>query len=133
MPSTDVTAEGASPSAGSSTESIPIYEKEAFFSNKYRNFCIFVESIARYLSEAEPWAEGLRSLPLSVFKLQARVYFAEAIQAHLRGDSQGRDCAAAAVIRRQAEAQGLLVGRIKSEDNSKLLRYACLFSILLSE
>ena len=123
----------ASQSAVSSSETTPIYEREAFFATKYRNFGLFVTHLADYLPEAGPWATALRTMPLIAFKLQARSYFAAAIEAHLRGDNQGRDCAASAVIRQQANDNGVVLTKIRAEDYSRLLRYASLFSILLAE
>ncbi len=108
-------------------------DREAFFAIKYRNFGLFVTHLADYLPEAGPWATALRSMPLAAFKLSARGYFAAAIEAHLRGDNTGRDVAASAVIRQQANDNGVVLTKLRADDYSRLLRYASLFAILLSE
>ena len=127
-----IASQSAASSSTSSTTS-SVADRELFFATKYRNFGLFVTHLAEYLPDAETWATALRTMPLIAFKLQARGYFAAAIEAHLRGDNQGRDCAASAVIRQQANDNGVVLTKIRAEDYSRLLRYASLFSILLAE
>ena len=72
-------------------------------------------------------------MPLKALLAHARGYFAAAIEAHLLGDNQGRDCVASAVIRQQANDNGVSLTKLRADDYSRLLRYASLFSILLAE
>ena len=121
------------PSAEKSSEPLPIYEREAFFAEKYRNYCLFVNGVADYASEVQPLADALRCLPLVAFKMRARGYLEAAIQAHLLGDSQARDVAASEAVREQAHANGFNLTNIRASDYCKLLRYTSLFALLLAE
>ena len=121
------------PSAEKSPEPLPIYEREAFFAEKYRNYCLFVNGVADYASEVQPLADALRCLPLVAFKMRARGYLEAAIQAHLLGDSQARDVAASEAVREQAHANGFNLTNIRASDYCKLLRYTSLFALLLAE
>ena len=121
------------PSAEKSSEPLPIYEREAFFAEKYRNYCLFVNGVADYAPEVQPLADALRCLPLLGFKMRARGYLEAAIQAHLLGDSQARDVAASEAVREQAHANGFNLTNIRAPDYCKLLRYTSLFALLLAE
>ena len=128
-----VARKSPAPSAEKSPEPLPIYEREAFFAEKYRNYCIFVNGVADYASEVQPLADALRCLPLVAFKLRARHYLEAAIRAHMLGDSQARDVAASEAVREQAHANGFNLTNIRASDYCKLLRYTSLFALLLAE
>ena len=104
-----------------------------FWSVKFRNYVNFVQSIAVYAPEVQPWASALRITPLCAFQLHVETTFKEAIRAHQRGDNEGRDHAASAVVRTLAAQHGLDVLKLKGEDYAKLLRYSSLFAILAAE
>ena len=108
-------------------------DRELFWAEKYRNYCLFVNSIADYLPEAQPFANALRCCPLVAFKMRARGYLESAIQAHLVGDSTGRDVAASEAVRSQARENGLDLNQLRAPDLVRVFRYSCLFSILLAE
>ena len=57
----------------------------------------------------------------------------EAIAAHQRGDHQGRDSAASAIVRAKAAENGLDVTKLHAEHYSRLIRYSSLFTILAAE
>ena len=59
--------------------------------------------------------------------------FKEAIRAHQRGDNEGRDHAASAVVRAKAAEHCLDILKLKGDDYAKLLRYSSLFTILAAE
>ena len=108
-------------------------DRGVFWSVKFRNYVNFVQSIAVYAPEVQPWASALRITPLCAFQLHVETVFKEAIRAHQRGDNEGRDHAASAVVRTLAAEHGLDVLKLKGEDYAKLIRYASLFVILYSE
>ena len=108
-------------------------DRAVFWASKYRNYGLFIQSIASYLASAQPWASSLRCLPLVAFKLQVSTYFGLAIEKHRQGDNVGRDIAASAVVREQAKAYGLELTLLRAEDLAKLFRFASLFSLLVAE
>ena len=108
-------------------------ERGLFFATKYHNYCLFIQSVADYIPEAQPWATSLRLCPLIAFRMQVSSYFSEAIEAHRRGDNTGRDVAASTVVREQARAYGLELSKLRADDLVKLLRYAALFCLLVAE
>ena len=131
-------ASPAAPSPASSPTSLKISETSAadrglFWASKYANYCKFIAEIATYLPEVQPWASSLRLLPLCAFQLHTETVFKEAIAAHRRGDHQGRDSAASAIVRAKAAENGLDVTRLHAEHYSRLLRYSSLFTILAAE
>ena len=138
-PANAATAAPAAPSqAKSSTDSKTCNEPSAadrgvFWSVKFRNYVNFIQSIAVYAPEVQPWASALRITPLCAFQLHVETTFKEAIRAHQRGDNEGRDHAASAVVRTLAAQHGLDVLKLKGEDYAKLLRYSSLFTILAAE
>ena len=108
-------------------------DRGVFWSVKFRNYVNFIQSIAVYAPEVQPWASALRITPLCAFQLHVETVFKEAIRAHQRGDNEGRDHAASAVVRTLAAQHGLDVLKLKGEDYAKLLRYSILFTILAAE
>ena len=108
-------------------------ERGLYWAQKFRNYVLFIQSIAEYIPEAQPWATSLRICPLIAFKFQVSTYFGEAIEAHRRGDNTGRDIAASAVVREQAHAHGLALSKLRADDLVKLLRYSALFALLVAE
>ena len=108
-------------------------ERGLYWAQKFRNYVLFIQSIAEYIPEAQPWATSLRICPLIAFKMQVSNYFGEAIEAHHRGDNHGRDIAASSVVREQARAYGLELSKLRADDLVKLLRYASLFALLVAE
>jgi len=120
-----------SSSMNSKTSSVA--ERELFWAQKFANYANFVNSIADYLPEAQQFANALRCCPLIAFKMRARGYLEAAIQAHLVGDSTGRDVAASEAVRNQARENGLDLNQLRAPDLVRCLRYSCLFSILLAE
>ena len=75
----------------------------------------------------------MRLTPLCAFQLHTESVFKEAIAAHWRGDDQGRDSAASAIVRAKAAENGLDVTKLRAEHYSRLLRYSSLFTILAAE
>ena len=135
-------AASASPAAASPPKSLTVTkisddnsaaDTELFFSTKYANYVRLVQSIAEYLPEARPWANGLRLMPSVVFKLHVANHFTEAIKCHRAGDHTARDVAASAVVRAQAAKYDLDLNRLRAEDLVKLLRYGSLFALLVAE
>ena len=136
VPPAAAAAASKSQSAGSSSTSSKtssVADRELFWAEKYRNYCLFVNSIADYLPEAQPFANALRCCPLVAFKMRARGYLESAIQAHLVGDSTGRDVAASEAVRSQARENGLDLNQLRAPDLVRVFRYSSLFSILLAE
>ena len=131
------TAAGAtpapSPPRSSAASATSEGDRALFWGQKYRNYALFVQSLADYLPAAQPWATSLRALPLLAFKLQVETFFGDAIEKHRAGDNHGRDVAASAVVREQARAHGLELSKLRADDMVKLLRYASLFSLLVAE
>ena len=136
-------AASASPSAAallpSSSETAPTSDdvscadRALFWAAKYANYCRFIAEIATYIPEAKPWASTLKYTPLAAFQLTLETHFATAIAAHRRGDHQGRDAAASAIVRAKATENGLDVTRLRAEHYTRLLRYSSLFTILAAE
>ena len=108
-------------------------DRGLFWASKYANYCRFIAEIATYLPEVQPWASSLRLVPLCAFQLHTETVFKEAIAAHRRGDHQGRDHAASAVVRAKAAENGLDVTKLRAEHYSRLIRYSSLFTILAVE
>ena len=100
---------------------------------KIKNYVNFVQSIAVYAPEVQPWASALRITPLCAFRMHIEIVFKEAIAAHQRGDNEGRDHAASAVVRTLAAEHSLDVLKLSGGDSAKLVRYASLFVILAAE
>ena len=140
MSSSAVTA-AASPAAPSpanlqastKTSDVSCADRALFWAEKYSRYCKFIAEIATYIPEAIPWASTLKYTPLAAFQLTLETHFATAIAAHRRGDHQGRDSAASAVVRTKAAENGLDVTRLHAEHYSRLLRYSSLFTILAAE
>ena len=135
-------AASASPSAAallpSSSETalisdVSCADRALFWAAKYSNYCKFIAEIATYIPEAKPWASTLKYTPLAAFQLTLETHFATAIAAHRRGDHQGRDAAASAIVRAKATENGLDVTRLRAEHYTRLLRYSSLFTILAAE
>ena len=122
-----------SPPSSSTPSKTSEAERGLFFASKYHNYVLFIKSLAEYIPSAQPWATSLSVCPLVAFKMQVASYFSEAIEAHRRGDSTGRDVAASAVVRQQAHAHGLQLTKLRADDLAKLLRYSSLFSLLVAE
>ena len=108
-------------------------DRGLFWAAKFKNYNVFVSSLAEYIPEAAPWASSLCVCPLIAFKLQVSSYFGLAIEAHRRGDNVGRDTAASSVVREQARSFGLDLTKLRADDLVKLLRYGSLFSLLVAE
>ena len=122
-----------SDSTESASPPTPTYEVERLWAEKYKNYCLFVQSIAEYLPEARQWSQGLQYMPLVAFKLRIGGYFEEAV-AHQRQNSiHERDKAVAHVIRSNAALHGFDVSKVRPDDYVKLLRYGSLFCLLLAE
>ena len=136
VPEYDAAAKTASqslPSSSTNTKTSSEAERGLFFATKYHNYCLFIQSVADYIPEAQPWATSLRLCPLIAFRMQVSTYFGEAIEAHRAGDSVARDVAASAVVRQQSHAYGLELTELRADDLVKLLRYAALFCLLVAE
>ena len=108
-------------------------DRGLYWAQKFKNYVNFIQSIAVYAPEVQPWASALRITPLCAFQLHVETTFKEAIRAHQRGDNEGRDHAASAVVRTLAAQHGLEVLKLKGEDYARLLRYSSLFTILAAE
>ena len=134
-PSAAAAAKTAAPFPHPSSTSMETSEgdRALFWASKYRNYGLFIQSIAVYLPSAQPWATSLRALPLVAFKMQVSSYFGEAIQKHRQGDNVGRDVAASTVVREQARAHGLELTKLRAPDLAKLLRYSSMFALLVAE
>ena len=104
-----------------------------FWASKYANYCKFIAEIATYIPEAKPWASTLKFTTLVAFQLTLETHFATAIAAHRRGDHQGRDSAASAIVRAKAAENGLDVSRLHAEHYTRLLRKRSLFTILAAD
>ena len=108
-------------------------DRGLFWAQKFKNYVTFIQSIAVYAPEVQPWASALRIAPLCAFQLHVDTVFKEAIRAHQLGDNEGRDHAASAVVRTLGAQHGLDVLKLSGADYAKLLRYSSLFTILCSE
>ena len=135
VPSSESVAAKAPQSLSSSLTSIKTSEADRglFWAAKFKNYNVFVSSLAEYIPEAAPWASSLRVCPLIAFKLQVSSYFGLAIEAHRRGDNVGRDTAASSVVREQARSFGLDLTKLRADDLVKLFRFGSLFSLLVAE
>ena len=127
------TAAPSPPSSSTNTQICSEADRALFLATKYRNYTLFIQSIADYLPAAQTWATSLRVCPLVAFKMQIESYFALAIEKHRQGDNVGRDVASSAVVREQAATHGLELSKLRAEDLAKLLRYSSLFSLLVAE
>ena len=123
----------SSPTSSKTCNEPSAADRGLFWAQKFKNSVNFVQSIAVYAPEVQPWASALRITPLCAFQLHVETVFKEAIRAHQRGDNEGRDHAASAVVRTLAAQHGLDVLKLKGEDYAKLLRYSSLFTILAAE
>ena len=65
-------------------------DRGLFWAQKFKNYVNFIQSIAVYAPEVQPWASALRITPLCAFQLHVETVFKEAIRAHQRGDNEGR-------------------------------------------
>ena len=83
-------------STDSKTSEPSAADRGLFWAQKFKNYVNFVQSIAVYAPEVQPWASALRITPLCAFQLHVETVFKEAIRAHQRGDNEGRDHAASA-------------------------------------
>jgi hypothetical protein len=115
------------------SDDVSCADRALFWAAKYANYCKFIAEIATYIPEAKPWASTLKYTPLAAFQLTLETHFATAIAAHRRGDHQGRDSAASAVVRTKAAENGLDVTKLHAEHYSRLIRYSSLFTILAAE
>ena len=120
-------------SSSTNTKICSAADRDLYIAQKFKNYTLFIQSIADYLPAAQTWATSLRVCPLVAFKMQIESYFALAIEKHRRGDNTGRDVASSAVVRQQAAAHGLDLTLLRAEDLAKLLRYSSLFSLLVAE
>ena len=123
----------ASSQASSKTSEPSAADRGLFWAQKFKNYVNFIQSIAVYAPEVQPWASALRITPLCAFRMHVETVFKEAIAAHQRNDNEGRDHAASAVVRTLAAQHGLDVLKLKGEDYSRLLRYSSRFTILAAE
>ena len=137
VPSSDASAAKTTsqslPSSSTNTKTSSEADRGLFWASKFKNYNVFVSSLAEYIPEAAPWASSLCVCPLIAFKLQVSSYFGLAIEAHRRGDNVGRDTAASSVVREQARSFGLDLTKLRADDLVKLLRYGSLFSLLVAE
>ena len=106
----------ASSPASSKTSELSCADRGLFVSLKYSNYCKFVQELASYLPEVQGLATALRMLPLAAFLLQVEVNVKDAIAAHLRGDNEGRDHVASAIVRKKAQEHGFDVLKLKAPD-----------------
>ena len=122
-----------SSSATASTSELSTADRHLFVASKFANYVKFVTSLVSYLPEISSWAGALKYTPWAAFQLQVEVTFRQAVEAHRRGDNQGRDTGTAAIVRKTATDHGFDVLKLKAPDYAKLIRYASLFVILCSE
>ena len=115
------------------TSDVSCADRALFWAEKYSRYCKFIAEIATYIPEAKPWASTLKYTPLAAFQLSLETHFADAIATHRRGDHQGLDSAASAIVRAKAAKNGLDVTRLRAEHYTRLLRYSSLFTILAAE
>jgi hypothetical protein len=121
------------PRSSATPTTCSLADHAVFFAVKFRNYALFVDSIASYMPAVQTWASALRYTPLAAFKMQVTTFFADAIAAHRRGDSDARDHLASAVVRSLARDRGFEVAKIRTEDYVRLLRYSSLFVILVAD
>ena len=117
----------------SKTSELSCADRGLFWAQKFKNYVNFIQSIAVYAPEVQPWASALRITPLCAFRMHIEIVFKEAIAAHQRGDNEGRDHAASAVVRTLAAEHSLDVLKLSGGDYAKLVRYASLFVILAAD
>ena len=141
MSSSAVNAASANPAAASQpsssatapTSELSTADRHLFVASKFANYVKFVTSLVSYLPEISSWAGTLKYTPWAAFQLQIEVTFRQAVEAHRRGDHQGRDTVTSAIVRKTAHDHGFDVTKLRGEDYAKLIRYASLFVILCSE
>ena len=138
MSSSAVNAAAANPAAASppssSTDSkTSSADRGLFIASKFANYVRFVTSLVSYLPEISSWAGTLKYTPWAAFQLQIEVTFRQAVEAHRRGDHQGRDTVTSAIVRKTATEYGFDVTKLKADDYAKLLRYQSLFVILAAD
>ena len=131
-------AASASPAAesqpsSSATAPISSADRGLFIASKFANYVRFVTGLVSYLPEISSWAGTLKYTPWAAFQLQVEVTFRQAVEAHRRGDNQGRDTVTSAIVRKTANEHGFDVLKLRGEDYAKMIRYASLFVILCSE
>ena len=138
MSSSAVNAASASPAAASqpsssTTAPISSADRGLFIASKFANYVRFVTSLVSYLPEISSWAGTLKYTPWAAFQLQVEVTFRQAVEAHRRGDHQGRDTVTSAIVRKTATEHGFDVTKLKADDYAKLIRYQSLFVILAAD
>ena len=141
MSSSAVNAASANPAAASQpsssatapTSELSTADRHLFVASKFANYVKFVTSLVCYLPEISSWAGTLKFTPWAAFQLQVEVTFRQAVEAHRRGDHQGRDTVTSAIVRKTATEHGFDVTKLKTDDYAKLLRYQSLFVILAAD
>ena len=108
-------------------------DRGLFWAQKYKNYTTFIQSIADYIPAAQPWATGIRCMPLIAFKMQFESYFQDAITQQHNDDKTARDQSVCLIIREQARANSFDLTNLRSEHYIRLLRYTSLFVILTAE
>ena len=115
------------------TSELSSADRGLFISSKFANYVRFVTSLVSYLPEISSWASTLKYTPWAAFQLQVEVTFRQAVEAHRRGDHQGRDTVTSAIVRKTASDHGFDVTKLKADDYAKLIRYQSLFVILAAD
>ena len=110
-----------------------VADRGLYWAQKYKNYTTFIQSIADYVPAAQPWATGIRCMPLVAFQMQFASYFSLGIAAHRSGDKTARDQSASLVIREQARTNDFDLTKLRTEHYIRLLRYTSLFVILTAE
>ena len=128
-------AAGSQPSSSATapTSELSTADRHLFVASKFANYVKFVTSLVSYLPEISSWAGTLKYTPWAAFQLQVEVTFRQAVEAHRRGDHQGRDTVTSAIVRKTASEHGFDVTKLKADDYAKLLRYQSLFVILAAD
>ena len=128
-------AAGSQPSSSATapTSELSTADRHLFVASKFANYVKFVTSLVSYLPEISSWAGTLKYTPWAAFQLQVEVTFRQAVEAHRRGDHQGRDTVTSAIVRKTASEHGFNVTKLKADDYAKLLRYQSLFVILAAD
>lgn len=108
-------------------------DRGLFWAQKYKNYTTCIQSIADYIPAAQPWATGIRCMPLIRFKMQFESYFQDAIAQQHNGDKTARDQSVCLIIREQARANSFDLTQLRSEHYIRLLRYTSLFVILTAK
>ena len=122
-----------SSSATAPTSELSTADRHLFVASKFANYVKFVTSLVSYLPEISSWAGTLKYTPWAAFQLQIEVTFRQAVEAHRRGDNQGRDTVTVARVRQTATEHGFDATKLRGEDYAKLLRYQSLFVILAAD